>query len=111
MKFRNAVATTGAFLMLFGTAYAFDMEAGDANKGKETYQKCRRCHDGGKAKNLSPAHKTKKQWHRYFKKDFKKLKKKMPDFSSFGYSDTELQDIHQYLVGSALDSEKPQTCD
>ena len=94
------------------TAQAFDPEGGDPVQGKYDFaSKCRSCHNGSKAVNLSPAQKTQKQWSRFFAKDFKKLKKKMPDFESFGIPEKELEHILAYLVGGALDSAKPQTCE
>lgn len=101
----------GALAFGVGTATAFNPDGGDAGQGKEDFKKCRACHDGNKAKTLSPSGKTKKQWGRYFKDDFKKLKKKMPDFDTYGISAAQLENIHRYLSDHALDSDKPQTCD
>jgi hypothetical protein len=108
---RNVVVT--ALIGLFATtAQAFDPEGGDSAQGKDAFtSKCRSCHNGSKAVNLSPAQKTQKQWSRYFAKDFKKLKKKMPDFDSYGIPEKELEHILAYLVSGALDSAKPQTCE
>ena len=111
MKMSKTLVLTACLVLASSSAFAFDPEGGDSDKGKEAFATCRECHDGGKAKNLSPAHKTKKQWSRYFAKDFKKLKRKMPDFDSAGYDDAFLEDVHRYLVDHALDSDKPQTCD
>lgn len=102
-----------ALIGLFATtAQAFDPEGGDPAEGKGIFnEKCRSCHNGSKAVNMSPAQKTQKQWGRFFAKDFKKLKKKMPDFDSFGIPEKELEHILAYLVAGALDSAKPQTCE
>jgi len=102
-----------AALMLLPThlAFAFNPDGGDPAKGKDAFAVCRKCHDGSKAANLSPAHKTKKQWARYFEEDFAKLKKKMPEWDSWGYTNEFLEDVYRYAVDHALDSDKPQTCD
>lgn len=92
-------------------AFAFNPEGGDPEKGKDAFGVCRKCHDGGKATNLSPAHKTKKQWERYFEEDFAKLKKKMPEWDSWGYTNEFVENVYRYAVDHALDSDKPQTCD
>ena len=108
---RTAIAIT--LIGLFAsTAQAFDPEGGDAAKGKTIFaNQCRKCHNGAKAVNLSPAQKTIKQWDRLFDKDFKKLKKKMADFDSFGVAEADMEHILAYLKGGALDSAKPQTCE
>ena len=108
---RNVVVI--ALIGLFTTtAQAFDPEGGDASLGKSAFTtKCRSCHNGSKAVNMSPAQKTQKQWNRFFAKDFKKLKRKMPDFDSYGIPEKELEHILAYLVNGALDSAKPQTCE
>ncbi len=109
--FKIAAILTG-LMFAAGMAHAFDLEAGDPVKGKEALvAKCKVCHDGSKAKKVSPASKTKKQWGRYFSKDQKKLKRKHADWDSFGLSIDTLQNIHRYMNASALDSDKPQTCD
>lgn len=102
-KLVSVVATLG---LAIGTA-----QAGDAGQGKAEINKCRACHDGRQAVKLSPAGKTRKQWGRYFKDDYKKLVKKHVEWESFGYSDEMLQEVQRFLVEHALDSDKPQTCD
>ncbi len=112
MKVFKVAAILIGFMFAAGIAQAFDMEAGDAAKGKDQLNtKCKTCHDGSKAKKISPAAKTKKQWGRYFDKDQKKLKRKHADWDSLGYSMDTLHNVHRYLNSSALDSDKPQTCD
>ena len=111
MKVAKIIVLGSIMVMSSSIALAFNFDGGDLAKGKDSFTVCRECHDGGKAKNLSPAHKTKKQWFRYFSKDFKKLRRKMPDWDSYGYSEEFLEDVYRYLVNHALDSDKPQTCD
>jgi cytochrome c2 len=111
MKCIKTAAIFAALFLAVSTAQGFDPEAGDGDKGKEDIKKCRECHDGSKTDKLNPSSKTKKQWGRYFKDDQKKLKKKHADWDSLAYSTDLLQNVHRYLNGAALDSDKPQTCD
>lgn len=111
MRFFRIASVMAALLLAVGSAQAFDPEAGDGTKGKEDMKQCRKCHDGSTAVKLSPSGKTKKQWGRYFKSDYKKLQKKHADWDSLGYSTELLQNVHRFLVEHALDSDKPQTCD
>jgi hypothetical protein len=91
-------------------ANAFDLEKGDPAAGKDFFQNCRKCHDGNTSRSLSPSHKTKKQWYRLFKNEGKKLKRKMPDFNSYKFSEKDLINLHRYLSNFSLDSVQPQDC-
>lgn len=111
MKMYRTAVMTVLLLLPTSLALAFNPDGGDAVKGKESFAVCRKCHDGSKATSMSPSSKTKKQWGRYFENDFEKLKKKMPEWDSWGYTTEFLEDVHRYAVEHALDSDKPQTCD
>lgn len=111
MKTYRTAIITALLLLPAAFVFGFNPEAGDPAKGKVSFGVCRKCHDGSKATNLSPSSKTKKQWGRYFENDFEKLKKKMPEWDSWGYTNEFLEDVHRYAVEHALDSDKPQTCD
>jgi hypothetical protein len=108
--YRTAVITA-LLLLPASLAFAFNPDGGDLAKGKESFTVCRKCHDGSKATSLSPSSKTKKQWGRFFEEDMAKLKKKMPEWDSWGYTNDFLENVHRYVVEHALDSDKPQTCD
>ena len=110
MKRFSLLLLVAGFTFLTANANAIDLDAGDAVKGKDAMTSCRTCHDGGSAKKISPAHKTMKQWVRYFDKDLKKLRRKHNDWDSYGYSDNSLQDTFQFLYAHALDSAQPKTC-
>ena len=111
MKSVVITSIVAAFFLVGTAVQGMDLEAGDSAKGKEELKICRECHDGTKASKLNPSSKTKKQWARYFKEDAKKLAKKHDDWAGLGYADEMLQNVHRYLSGHALDSDKPQTCD
>jgi len=111
MKMYRTTLMTALLLATTSLAFAFNPDGGDPAKGKEAFGTCRKCHDGSKATSMSPSSKTKKQWERYFENDFEKLKKKMPEWDSWGYSNEFLENVYRYSVDHALDSDKPQTCD
>ena len=88
-----------------------DLKAGDEAVGKELFSnRCRSCHNGTDAKKMSPSKKTIKQWDRYFGKDQGKLRRKMADFYSYGFTKEELEHIHRFMVGGAFDSGNAQGC-
>ncbi len=89
----------------------FDMDAGNAGKGRYIFRKCLACHKKNNAPILSPADRTKKAWDRFFTNDFKKLKKAMPEFDTYNYSIAQLEHLHQFFRQYALDAEKPKTCE
>jgi Ca-activated chloride channel homolog len=101
----------GLLVFLINYSFASNQAQVDLQEGKELFLKCLKCHDGSKASRLSPTHKTKKQWHRYSKNNFNRLKRKMPDLESYAFSNKDLNLIFQYLMANGLDSDNPQTCD
>ncbi|MBU1986969.1 MAG: hypothetical protein KJ846_07050, partial [Proteobacteria bacterium] len=60
---------------------------------------------------ISPADRTKAAWDRYFANDFKKLKKDMPEFDTYGFTMDQMQHLHQFVLEYALDASKPKTCE
>lgn len=89
----------------------FDMNGGDAGKGRYIFRKCLACHKKNNAPTLSPGDRTRKAWGRFFVNDFKKLKRAMPQFDTYNYSTAQLEHLHQFLRKYALDAEKPKTCE
>lgn len=112
---RNWVRWTG--LLFFGLIFIFGISAalagssfspdGNDRKGKYLYRKnCRTCHDGSKAKALSPNSKTQAQWGRMFER-YERLEC-TEEWSKLSQDD--LQDIYTYLHNHAYDSPQPATC-
>ncbi len=90
---------------------SFDPATGDPAKGKELFaSRCRNCHDGNQVKKMFPSKKTIRQWGKYFGNDQKRLKRKMVDFETYGFSQEELEHIHAFLAAGALDSGNAQGC-
>ncbi len=89
----------------------FDMNAGNAGKGRYIFRKCIACHKKNGAPVISPADRTKKAWDRYFSSDFRKFKKAMPEFSTYKYSVAQMEHLHQFFRKYALDAAKPKTCE
>lgn len=80
---------------------------GNDRKGKYLYRKtCRKCHDGSKAKELSPSSKTMAEWKQAFE-NYKNLKCK-DEWQKLKHKD--LNDIFSYLYNHAYDSPQPATC-
>jgi cytochrome c5 len=102
-----------ALVVGFTYAYALDQNKGDVAKGKQLYREvCRSCHDGSKAKKLTPMHKTMAQWKRLFDNDMAKLKEKHQGNEQFNkISSDDFVHIYRFVMEGALDSEQPQTCD
>lgn len=89
----------------------FNPAAGDATKGRYVFRKCLTCHKKNNGPIISPADRTKAAWDRFFTPDFKKFKKEMPKFDTFGFTTTQMQDLHQFVLMYALDAQKPKTCE
>ncbi|MBU1138355.1 MAG: cytochrome c [Proteobacteria bacterium] len=89
----------------------FDPDAGDAGKGRYIFRKCLNCHKKNKLVIISPGDRTKKAWSRYFANDFKKFKRAMPEFDTYGYSVAQMEHLHQFVLKYALDADKPKTCE
>lgn len=102
-----------AFFLSVAYLYAMDLNSGDGKKGKELYREvCKSCHDGSKAKKITPMHKTMAQWKRLFDNDMAKLREKHPNNDLFQkYSEKDFENIYRFVQDGALDSEQPQTCD
>lgn len=100
-------------ISLVSISYAVDLKKGDANKGKQIYRDvCRSCHDGSKAKKVTPMHKTTAQWKKLFDNDMARLKEKHEGNDVFNKIKVEDFDhIYKFVIDGALDSEQPQTCD
>lgn len=94
-----------------GGGKKFDMDAGNAGKGRYIFRKCLACHKKNKAPVISPADRTRKAWSRFFDRDFKKFKKYMPEFDTYKYSTSQMEHLHQFFLKYALDAEKPKTCE
>jgi cytochrome c2 len=89
----------------------FDMNAGNAGKGRYIFRKCLACHKKNGAPIISPADRTKKAWDRYFSSGFRKFKKAMPEFDTYKYSVAQMEHLHQFFRKYALDAAKPKTCE
>ena len=92
---------------------ALDRKKGDIAHGKKIFrEQCKACHNGKKAKKLTPAHKTRAQWKRYLKDNAKKLNRKHKKANvEVKLSEKDINDLWAFCYVGALDSEKPQTCD
>jgi cytochrome c2 len=89
----------------------YNPSAGDGRKGRYVFRRCLTCHKKNDAPIISPADRTKAAWERYFANDFKKLKKDMPKFDTYGFSMGQMEDLHQFVLQYALDASKPKTCE
>lgn len=89
----------------------FDMAAGSDRKGRYIFRKCLSCHKKSGAPLVSPGDRTRKAWSRFFENDFRKFKRYMPKFDTYKYSDGQMEDLHQFFLKYALDSDKPKTCE
>jgi cytochrome c5 len=94
-------------LVVFTATVAF-AAAGNAKKGKYLYKKnCKVCHgEGTEGKKLTPLSKTQSQWGRFFDKDQHKVKPEV--WKQF--SEQDLNDMRQFLIDHAADSDQPETC-
>ncbi|MFH2124751.1 MAG: hypothetical protein ABIJ50_14880 [Pseudomonadota bacterium] len=89
----------------------FNASAGDSRKGRYVFRKCLTCHKKNDAPVISPADRTKAAWDRYFANDFKKLKKDMPKFDTYGFTISQMEHLHKFVLEYALDASKPKTCE
>lgn len=94
-----------------GDVAVFNPAAGDAIRGRYVFRKCLTCHKKNNASVISPADRTKAAWDRFFTPDFKKFKKEMPKFETYGFSATQMEDLHQFVLQYALDADHPKTCE
>lgn len=89
----------------------FNFAAGDSSKGRYVFRKCLTCHKKNNAPIISPADRTKAAWDRFFTDDFKKFKKEMPKFDTYGFTVEQMEHLHMFVVQYALDAQKPKTCE
>lgn len=89
----------------------FNPAAGDSARGRYVFRKCLTCHKKNNGKIISPADRTMAAWDRYFADDFKKFKKDMPQFDTYGFTVTQMEDLHKFVQQYALDAQKPKTCE
>lgn len=89
----------------------FNASAGDSSKGRYVFRRCLTCHKKSDAPIISPADRTKAAWDRYFANDFKKFKKDMPKFDTYGFTVEQMEHLHQFVLQYALDAQKPKTCE
>ncbi len=111
---KRLVILVCAILMVSSlSVLALDRKKGDVNQGKMIFkEQCKVCHNGKKAKKLTPAHKTRAQWKRYLKDNAKKLNRKHNKANvKINLSEKDINDLWAFCYVGALDSEKPQTCD
>lgn len=94
-----------------GAGGVFNPAAGDSAKGRYVFRKCLTCHKKNNGKIISPADRTIAAWDRYFADDFKKFKKDMPQFDTYGFTATQMEDLHKFVQQYALDASKPKTCE
>ncbi len=89
----------------------FDFAAGDSVKGRYVFRRCLTCHKKNKAPIISPADRTKAAWDRFFIDDFKRFKKSMPKFDTYGFTVEQMEHLHRFVLQYALDGERPKTCE
>ncbi len=90
---------------------AFNMAAGDPIRGRYVFRKCLICHKKNNGPIISPADRTIAAWDRFFIGDYKKFKKAMPQFDTYGYTVEQMQNLHKFVTQYALDAAKPKTCE
>jgi cytochrome c2 len=90
---------------------AFNMAAGDPTKGRNVFRKCLTCHKKNNGPVISPADRTIAAWDRFFVGDYKKFKRAMPQFDTYGYTVEQMQNLHKFVTQYALDAAKPKTCE
>lgn len=92
-------------------AALFNPAAGDSSKGRYVFRRCLTCHKKNDAPIISPADRTKAGWERFFADDFKKFKRAMPQFDTYGFTVGQMEHLHQFTLRYALDAQKPKTCE
>jgi cytochrome c553 len=91
-------------MLMLGASTITAAASGNPKKGKHLYKNsCKSCHNEGSSK-LTPMDKTQAQWSRFFEKN-----QHEPEVLK-GLSEKDLQDIRQYLINHAADSDQPETC-
>lgn len=92
-------------------AKEFNFAAGDSVKGRYVFRKCLTCHKKNNAPIISPADRTMAAWDRFFAGDYKKFKKAMPQFDTYGYTVEQMEHLHRFVLKYALDGQRPKTCE
>jgi cytochrome c5 len=101
---KKLIALSLCLLVLMASTIVAAAASGNPKKGKHLYKNsCRSCHNEGSSK-LTPMSKTQSQWERFFDKN-----QHEPEGLK-GLSERDLQDIRQYLLNHAADSDQPETC-
>ena len=77
-----------------------------AQKGKYLFKKnCKSCHvEGAEGGVVTPMKKTQAQWERFFGD------KSSACATKAGISEKDMNDVQQYLIDHAADSDQPETC-
>ncbi|MBW6520271.1 MAG: hypothetical protein K0A99_04550 [Desulfoarculaceae bacterium] len=104
------VSTPGEVNKGEGAAGVFDFTAGDSIKGRYVFRRCLTCHKKNKAPIISPGDRTMAAWDRFFTADFKRFKKSMPQFDTYGFTTVQMEHLHQFVLKYALDGVSPKTC-
>jgi len=109
MKKKLTIAFVIALVLAFAASTVF---AANARKGKRTWKKnCRvACHDGSKAKALSPVSKKQSQWKALFDNNHAKIDAAHKGLDVKALKDADWANMYDYLYGHALDSDQPETC-
>jgi len=112
---KKLVVAVATLVVMAGlSAMALDRKAGNVDAGKKMFKEtCKTCHNGKEAKKLTPAHKTRSQWKRYFKDNAAKLARKHGEkiTQQLNLSESDINNLWAFCYVGAMDSEKPQTCD
>lgn len=109
MKRKLFVAFVVALVLAFAVSSVL---AANARKGKRVWKKsCRvACHDGSKAKALSPVSLKQAQWKALFDANHAAIDKAHAGLSVDALDASAWEDMFEYLHGHALDSDQPETC-
>ncbi len=81
---------------------AFDPEGGNALWGKYAIQTCRSCHKEKGLSGLDPNERPSEAWAEIFVDNYAKLREMDHDFAAVGINDRQLENIHRYLVETAV---------
>ena len=96
------------FFVLISSAYAASSRDGKRKFKKYCYKKC---HKHGDIV-ITPNYMTSEQWIEYFKNNHEKLKEAHPngELEHLKLKKKHYNNIIQFLITHALDSEQPDTC-
>ena len=106
---RNLALLLSLLFVLTAVSLAFALGDGNYRKGKYLYRKhCRSCHDGSKAKELSPLTFTQAKWAELFSEKGRAGVKCKDEWAKRDKKD--INDIYTYLWKHAKDSPTPAQC-